>query len=145
MITTQTMIPPTQFCVVLLVHGPSTGLSLASRIRKISAEGSRMPLSASTPSMMTANSGAADSTTAQKPGRPKYESACSTPMNSTTTVTALMMNRSDTEKLPQNFPNLAKISLPCPTPETAPRRTTISWQKNRIGNSSTRVHSSFMP
>ena len=28
-------------------------------------------------------------------------------MNSATTVTALMMNRSPTEKVPQNFPNLA--------------------------------------
>jgi hypothetical protein len=59
---------------------------------------------------------------------PKNDSDCSTPMNSTTMVTALMTNRSKTEKAAQNFPNLAKISLPCPTPETAPSRTTISWQ-----------------
>jgi hypothetical protein len=52
-VTIQTMTPPTQLCAVLLVHGPSTALSFASRIRKISAEGSRIPLSASTPSMTT--------------------------------------------------------------------------------------------
>ena len=66
-------------------------------------------------------------------------------MNSMTTVTALIMNRSATEKVPQNLPNLAKINLPCPTPETAPRRTTISWQTKRTGKSNISVQSSFMP
>ena len=66
-------------------------------------------------------------------------------MNSATTVTALMTNRSATEKVPQNFPNLANISLPCPTPETAPSRTTISWQKKRMGKSRMSVQSSRMP
>ena len=94
---------------------------------------------------MTAKSSIADSGTAQKLDIPKKDSDCSTPMNSTTTVTALMTNRSATEKIPQNLPNLAKISLPWPTPDTAPRRTTISWQKNRIGNSSARLQSSFIP
>ena len=54
--TIQAMRPPIQFCVLLLVHGPSIGLSLASRIRKTRADGSRMPLSASTPLMTTSRS-----------------------------------------------------------------------------------------
>jgi hypothetical protein len=77
---------------------------------------------------MTANNTAADTSTAHQPGMPKNDSACCTPMNSTSIVTALTMNRSATEKKPQYLPNLAKISLPCPTPVTAPSRTTISWQ-----------------
>lgn len=54
--TAQAMMPATQFWAVLLDHGPRTGLSLASRIRNTSADGSRMPLSASTPSMTTPRS-----------------------------------------------------------------------------------------
>src|ERR1700678_700832 len=59
------------------------------------------------PPAITANSNIAERTTDQKLDSPKNESACSTPMNSTTMVTALIMNRSATEKVPQNFPNLA--------------------------------------
>ena len=94
---------------------------------------------------MTRKSRAADVRMAQPLDRPRNESPCSTPMNSATMVTALMMNRSATENVPHSFPNLEKISLPCPTPETAPRRTTISWQKNRIGKRRTRHQSSFIP
>jgi hypothetical protein len=42
--TDHAMTPATQFWAVLLAHGPRTGLSLASKIRNTSAEGSRMPL-----------------------------------------------------------------------------------------------------
>jgi len=37
----------------------------------------------------------------------KNESDCPVPRNSTAIVTALMMNKSAIEKLPQSFPNLA--------------------------------------
>src|SRR5580698_5887117 len=86
------------------------------------------------PPAITPKSSTADTSTAITVDRPKYVRACSTPMNSAEIVTALMTNKSPTAKQPQNLPNLAKISLPCPTPETAPSRSTISWQMNRIGN-----------
>jgi hypothetical protein len=47
-------------------------------------------------STMSANSIIPDRRTAQKLGMPKNESDCSTPINSTTMVTELMMNKSAT-------------------------------------------------
>ncbi|SKU51713.1 Uncharacterised protein [Mycobacteroides abscessus subsp. abscessus] len=47
-------------------------------------------------------------------------------MNSVTMVNALTTNRSPTLKAPQKRPNRLKMSRACPTPATAPSRTTIS-------------------
>ena len=67
------------------------------------------------------------------------------PMNSVTSVSALRMNRPMTLKAPQNLPNRSRISRACPTPVTAPRRSTISWLTYSTGTSSSSVHSSFVP
>ena len=50
-----------------------------------------------------------------------------------------------TSNVPQNFPNRDRISRACPTPVTAPRRSTISWFTYSTGISSSSVHSSFVP
>jgi hypothetical protein len=76
---------------------------------------------------------------------PKCASARSTPMNSVTSVRKLRRKRSPTEKMPQKRPNRSKIILPCPTPVTAPRRTTISWLTIRTGISSSRTQSKLVP
>lgn len=54
--TAQTITPQIQFIAVPLTQGPSSALSLDSRTRNTSADGSRIPLSASTPSMTTPRS-----------------------------------------------------------------------------------------
>ena len=51
------------------------------------------------------------------------------------------MNRSMTENAPQNRPKRSKMSLPWPTPVTAPRRTTISWFTIRTGMRSSSTQS----
>ena len=56
----------------------------------------------------------------------KYWSASETPMNSVVMVRKLRMNRSPTLKAAQNRPNRSLMSRACPTPVTAPSRTTIS-------------------
>ena len=66
-------------------------------------------------------------------------------MNSVTMVRKLRMNRSPTLNQPQNRPNRSLISRACPTPVTAPSRTTISWLTIRTGISSSRVHSKLYP
>jgi hypothetical protein len=66
------------------------------------------------------------------------------PMNSVTMVSAFKMNRSMTENAPQNFPKRSRISRACPTPVTAPSRSTISWFTYSTGTSSS-VHSSRVP
>ena len=72
---------------------------------------------------------------------PKYCSARETPMNSVTMVRKLRMNRSPTLNQPQNRPNRSLISRACPTPVTAPSRTTISWLTISTGMSSSSTHS----
>ena len=72
---------------------------------------------------------------------PKYCSASETPMNSVTMVRKFRMNRSPTLNQPQNRPNRSLISRACPTPVTAPSRTTISWLTISTGISSSSVHS----
>ena len=49
-------------------------------------------------------------------------------MNSVTMVRAFRMKRSMTLNAPQNLPNRSRISRAWPTPDTAPSRSTISWQ-----------------
>ena len=71
----------------------------------------------------------------------KYCSASETPMNSVMMVRKLRMNRSPTLNQPQNRPNRSLISRACPTPVTAPSRTTISWLTISTGISSSSVHS----
>ena len=72
---------------------------------------------------------------------PKYRSASETPMNSVTVVRKLSRNRSPTLNQPQNRPNRSLISRACPTPVTAPSRTTISWLTISTGISRISVHS----
>ena len=84
-------------------------------------------------------------TTARILGTPRYPAASVMPMNSVMIVSALRMNRSNTSNAPQNFPNRAMISRACPTPVTAPRRSTISWFTYSTGMSSSSVHSSRVP
>jgi hypothetical protein len=48
-------------------------------------------------------------------------------MNSVMIVSAFSRNKSITLNAPQNLPNRSMISLACPTPVTAPSRSTISW------------------
>ena len=76
---------------------------------------------------------------------PKYSRARLTPMNSVAMVRKLRMNRSPTEKAPQNLPNRSLIRRAWPTPVTAPSRTTISWLTTSTGIRSGRVHSSVRP
>ena len=76
---------------------------------------------------------------------PKYPRARLTPMNSVTIVRKFRRNRSPTENDPQNFPNRSMINLACPTPVTAPSRTTISWLTIRTGISSSSAHNSVSP
>ncbi len=66
-------------------------------------------------------------------------------MNSVMIVSALRMNRSMTLNAPQNLPNRSRISRACPTPVTAPSRSTISWFTYSTGTSSSSVHSSRVP
>ena len=87
----------------------------------------------------------AASTTATSFGTPRYPAASVIPMNSVTMVSALRMNRSMTENAPQNLPNRSRISRACPTPVTAPSRSTISWFTYSTGTSSSSVHSSRVP
>ena len=67
------------------------------------------------------------------------------PMNSVTRVSALRMIRSATMSVAQDRPNRSMISRACPTPVTAPRRSTISWFTYSTGTRSSRVHSSRVP
>ena len=76
---------------------------------------------------------------------PKYCSASDTPMNSVTIVRKFSRNRSPTLNQPQKRPNRSLISRACPTPVTAPSRTTISWLMISTGISSSRVHSRLYP
>jgi len=55
------------------------------------------------------------------------------------------MNTSMTLNAPQNFPNRSTIKRACPTPVTAPSRSTISWFTYRTGMSISNVHSSAVP
>ena len=48
-------------------------------------------------------------------------------MNSVTMVNALRMNRSLTLNQPQNAAEALEDQPACPTPVTAPSRSTISW------------------
>ena len=66
-------------------------------------------------------------------------------MNSVAMVRKLRMNRSPTEKAPQNFPKRSLIRRAWPTPVTAPSRTTISWLTTRTGIRRGRTHSSVSP
>ncbi|GAA3077744.1 hypothetical protein GCM10020000_74220 [Streptomyces olivoverticillatus] len=88
---------------------------------------------------------AAASSTPGTFGSPRYPTASVMPMNSVTIVSALSRNRSMTENAPQNFPNRSRISRACPTPVTAPRRSTISWFTYSTGTRSSRVHSRLVP
>ncbi len=62
-------------------------------------------------------------------------------MNSVTMVRKLSRNRSPTLNQPQNLPNRSLISRACPTPVTAPSRTTISWLTISTGISSSSTQS----
>ena len=66
-------------------------------------------------------------------------------MNSVTIVRKFRMNRSPTEKKPQKRPNRSVINRACPTPVTAPSRTTISWLTISTGTSSSSTHSRLVP
>ncbi len=66
-------------------------------------------------------------------------------MNSVAMVRKLRMKRSPTENIPQNRPNRSLMRRACPTPVTAPRRTTISWFTMSTGTSSGRVQSRVSP
>ncbi|SHT60450.1 Uncharacterised protein [Mycobacteroides abscessus subsp. abscessus] len=55
------------------------------------------------------------------------------------------MNKSPTENQPQPRPNRSLINRACPTPVTAPRRTTISWFTMRTGISSKSTQSRLYP
>ncbi len=66
-------------------------------------------------------------TTVGNLGRPRYPMAREIPMNSVTMVSALRMKRSMTLNAPQNLPKRSKMRRAWPTPDTAPRRSTISW------------------
>ena len=66
-------------------------------------------------------------------------------MNSVTMVKKLRMNRSPTEKAPQNLPKRSLMRRAWPTPVTAPSRTTISWLTISTGIRSGRVHSRREP
>ena len=87
----------------------------------------------------------AASSTATSLGTPRYPAARVIPMNSVTSVSAFRMSRSSTESVPQNLPNRSMISRACPTPVTAPSRSTISWFTYSTGTSSSSVHSSRVP
>ena len=87
----------------------------------------------------------AASSTAISLGTPRYPAAMVIPMNSVTRVSALRMIRSATMSVAQDRPNRSMISRACPTPVTAPRRSTISWFTYSTGMSSSRVHSSRVP
>ncbi len=50
-----------------------------------------------------------------------------------------------TLKAPQNLPKRSRISRACPTPITAPSRSTISWFTYSTGISSTNVQSRCVP
>ena len=62
-------------------------------------------------------------------------------MNSVTMVRKFSRNRSPTLNQPQNRPNRSLISRACPTPVTAPSRTTISWLTTSTGMSSSSTQS----
>ena len=83
--------------------------------------------------------------TAMNGERPKYAAPRLTPMNSVVMVRKLSRNRSPTEKNPQNLPKRSKMSRACPTPVTAPSRTTISWLTMSTGMSSKSVHNRLVP
>lgn len=91
---------------------------------------------------MIATSAAADTGTTTYFETPMYSAARLMPMNSVTMVKKLSKNRSPTENQPQPRPKRSLISRACPTPVTAPRRTTISWLTMSTGTSSSNTHSS---
>ena len=66
-------------------------------------------------------------------------------MNSVAMVRKFKMKRSPTEKAPQNRPKRSLMSRACPTPVTAPRRTTISWFTMSTGMRRGSVHSRVNP
>jgi hypothetical protein len=66
-------------------------------------------------------------------------------MNSVTMVRKLSRNRSPTLNQPQNRPNRSLISRACPTPVTAPSRTTISWLTISTGTSNSSIQSRLYP
>ena len=66
-------------------------------------------------------------------------------MNSVTTVRKFRTNRSITENHPQNRPKRSAINRACPTPVTAPSRTTISWLTISTGISSSNTQSRLVP
>ena len=72
---------------------------------------------------------------------PMYSAARLMPMNSVTIVKKFSRNRSPTENQPQPRPKRSLISRACPTPVTAPSRTTISWLTMSTGTSSSSTHS----
>ncbi len=78
-------------------------------------------------------------------GTPKYSSPRLAPMNSVTIVSAFSTNKSMTLNAPQNAPKRARISRACPTPATAPSRSTISWLTYSTGTSSSSVQSRLVP
>ena len=83
--------------------------------------------------------------TAIHDGTPKYEAPSSMPMNSVAIVKKLSTKRSPTAKRPQTLPKRSKMRRPWPTPETAPRRTTISWLTMSTGMSNSSVQSNVGP
>ena len=62
-------------------------------------------------------------------------------MNSVTMVRKFNRNRSPTENQPQPRPKRSLINRACPTPVTAPKRTTISWFTTKTGMSSSSTQS----
>jgi hypothetical protein len=66
-------------------------------------------------------------------------------MNSVTIVRKFRMKRSPTENQAQKRPKRSAISRACPTPVTAPRRTTISWLTISTGISSSSTQSRLVP
>ena len=62
-------------------------------------------------------------------------------MNSATMVKKFSRKRSPTENQPQPRPKRSLINRACPTPVTAPSRTTISWLTISTGINSSSTHS----
>ncbi len=119
-----------------------TGMSSSDPMQNaIAIRSNRRKLPVIAEAMMTS----AASPTAMTLGTPRNPAASVMPMNSVTMVSALRMNRSMTLNAPQNRPNRSRISRACPTPVTAPSRSTISWFTYSTGISSTKVHSSLVP
>ena len=66
-------------------------------------------------------------------------------MNSVVIVRKFNTNRSPTENQPQKRPKRSLISRACPTPVTAPSRTTISWLTISTGTSRSSTQSRLVP